>query len=30
VVSEKYGTPLFHLWEENGGRYLKGKISEKK
>jgi hypothetical protein len=30
VVSEKNGTSLFHLWEENGGRILKGKISEKK
>ena len=30
IVSEKNGTPLFHLWEENGGRFLKGKISGKK
>ena len=30
AVSEKKGLPLFHLWEENGGRFLKGKISGKK
>ncbi|MBC8257892.1 MAG: hypothetical protein H8E38_02655 [SAR324 cluster bacterium] len=30
VVSEKNRTPLVHLWEKTGDRFLKGKVSGKK